>query len=116
MTNIDACTVRLIRRDGYSDMLRSYRILINGKQAGTIGRNSVLEIQAPRGTITVEARVDWCRSEPLTIDAKSCQQIEIEVSNKRGLFGGLSAVTSGYRSYLKLELLSTSEGGANRPA
>jgi hypothetical protein len=56
------CKLRVIRRSGYADYLRSYKIFINGAQVGAIARNSVLDVVAPSGTLTIEAQIDWGRS------------------------------------------------------
>ncbi len=47
--------------------LRRYKIFINGAQAGTIAHDSVLDLEVPGGHH--QARIDWCRSQPLTIEA-----------------------------------------------
>jgi hypothetical protein len=56
--------VRIVRRFQYKDALRSYKIIINGSQVGTIARNSSLEIEVPCGGLRNEARIDWGRSLP----------------------------------------------------
>jgi hypothetical protein len=63
------CMLRIVRRSGYADALRSYKIFINGTAAGSIARNSVLDLEVPSGPLTIEARVDWGRSRPLAIEA-----------------------------------------------
>jgi hypothetical protein len=99
------CTIRIVRRSGYSDALRSYKILINGTAVGSIARNSVLDLAVPSGPLTIEARIDWARSEPLAVEAVPGQKIEIEVANSWGALLGLWGVTFGYRSYLILKQL-----------
>src|SRR5216683_4990062 len=78
-------TLRLIRRSQFRDMLRSYKILVNGTQVGSIARNSVLDIEVPSDPFMLEARVDWGRSQPMTIEATPDRKIEIEVSNNSGM-------------------------------
>src|SRR5215467_6083788 len=102
-----SCTLRIIRHGGYVDMLRSYKILINGTAVGSIARNSVLDLEVPCGPLTIEARVDWGRSAPLAIEVVPGKNIEVEVSNNWGALLGLWAVTFGYRSYLMLKQLQT---------
>jgi len=97
------CTLRIVRHSGYADFLRSYTIFVNGAEAGSIARNSVLDLQVPSGPVTIEARIDWGRSRPLTIDAAPGQRIEVEVYNTWGAFLAIWGVTFGYRSYLTLE-------------
>jgi hypothetical protein len=98
----DICTIRFVRSSTYADSIRSYKILLNGKVAGSIGNGGVLEIAAPAGAITIEAKIDWARSRPLTINAAPHQTIEIEVSNHWGALLSLWAITFGKNSYLLL--------------
>jgi hypothetical protein len=99
------CMVRIVRRSEYADRIRSYKILINGTVAGSIARDSVLDLEVPSGPVTIEARIDWGRSRPLTIEAAPGKRIEIEVSNHWGALLGLWAITFGCRSYLPLKPL-----------
>ena len=101
------CKIRIIRRSGFRFSLRSYNIIINGLEVGSIARNAVLNIEVPSGTLNIEARVDWLRSRPLLIEAAPDQKIEIEVSNRlEGLwFLTLWATTFGSRSSLVLKQL-----------
>ena len=54
-----ACKLRIIRRSEYIDMLRSYRIIVNGTEVGTIARNAALDLEVPSGPLKIEARLDW---------------------------------------------------------
>jgi hypothetical protein len=107
MVTGDTCMLRIVRRSGFADALRSYKVLINGKAVGSIARNSVLDLEVPSGPLTIEARVDWGRSRPLAIEALPGKKFEIEVSNHWGALLSLWAATFGYRSYLILKQLPT---------
>jgi hypothetical protein len=100
--------LRLVRGGGYADSLRRYKIFVNGAQVGTIARDSVLDLEVPCGPLTIEARMDWCRSQPLTIEATPNQRIEIEVSNNWGALLAFWGSTFGYRTYLTLKRLPAS--------
>jgi hypothetical protein len=102
MAEGDMCTIRLVRPSLFVDRIRSYKILLNGKMAGSIGHDSAIEIAAPAGAITLEARIDWARSRPLTINTVPGERIEIEVRNHWGARLGLWAITFGKNSYLLL--------------
>jgi len=97
--------LRIIRRSGYADSLRSYKIIVNGSKVGTIARDSVLDVEVPSGPLRIEARIDWGRSRPLLIDAAPDQRIDIEVANHWGALLALWAVTFGLGSYLILTRL-----------
>src|SRR5579883_2414869 len=75
------CSVRIVRHSGYRDRWRRYRIYANGAEMGTIARDSILDIKVPCGQVTIEARIDWGRSLPLTIEAMPNRNVEIEVFN-----------------------------------
>jgi hypothetical protein len=102
------CILRFVRGSGYADRLRPYKIFINGAQVGTIARDAVLDVEVPSGPLTVEARIDWGRSRPLTIEAAPDQKIEIEVSNHWGTPLALWAITFGFRTYLTLKCIPAS--------
>jgi hypothetical protein len=104
----DACAIRLVRRSSFSDRLRSYRILVDGNEVGSIANNSTLDLQVPEGSRTIEARIDWGRSKPMTIVATPNQTIEIEVSNHWGPLLSLWAISFGSGSYLTLKHLPAS--------
>jgi hypothetical protein len=97
------CSLRITRGSGYADGIRRYRIVVNGQRVGLIGRNSVLDVTHSSGRLQIEARIDWCRSEPLTVDAKPGQNIQVEVSNNWGAALALWGVTFGSRTYLILK-------------
>ena len=102
MADDNTCTIRFVRPSAYADVLRSYQIFIDGKNVGALGRNDALEVKAPAGSLTIEARLDWGRSEPLTITAAPNRKIEIEVTNNWGALLSIWAVTFGKNTYLKL--------------
>ena len=105
MTSGTASALRIIRHSGYADLLRSYEIIVNGTRVGRLPRDSVLNLEVPSGPITIEARLDWGRSRPLTIEAAPGKTIEVEVSNTWGALLALWGATFGFRSYLTLEQL-----------
>ena len=111
MIKDDRCTIRLVRPSRYQDRIRSYRILLNGKDAGKIANDSTLEIRAPSGSTTIEARIDWGRSRPLTINTAPGETVEIEVRNRWGIGMALWASTFGKNTYLLLTPRSMAAAG-----
>jgi hypothetical protein len=105
MSSAGRSRLRVTRGGGYADYLRSYKILVNGHEVGTIGRNSMVEFLVPSGRLIVEAGVDWGRSIPIEIDARPDQTVTIEVANRWGALLGLWAITFGSDSYLQLRQL-----------
>jgi len=105
MTQDNMSQIRIVRGSQFADYLRSYRILINGEMVGAIDAGGVLELEVPAGSLVIEARIDWGRSRPLTIEASPRQKIEIEVSRNWSALLSLWAITFGKDSYLKLTKL-----------
>jgi hypothetical protein len=103
MIEDNMCTLRLVRPSLFADRFRSYKILLNGKKGGRIGNDSTLEIVVPAGSITIEAKIDWARSQPLTINTLPRQTLEIEVRNQwSAARNALWSITFGRSSYLLL--------------
>ena len=106
MHEVVNCKLRVLRPGGgYADRLRAYKIYVDDNLAGTIRRNSVLEVEIPSGDHVVRATIDYGRSAPLKITAASSEIIEIEVSNHWGTILILWAITFGFDSYLSLRRL-----------
>jgi hypothetical protein len=74
--------------------------MLNGEKVGNIARDDILEIAAPAGKATIEASIDWGRSQPLTIDTKPGETVEVEVRNRWGGVLAIWAITFGRNSYL----------------
>jgi len=105
MPATSTCKLKVVRRSQYADYLRAYKIFVNRRQIGTIARDGVLDVEVQSGLLTIDASVDWGRSQPLTIEAAPNQTIEIEVANHWGALLGLWAITFGSRTYLTLKHL-----------
>jgi len=90
------------------DMVRRYRLYIDGKRVGAIKRDATFDMDVAAGEHTLVARLDWVRSNFLTVTIREDEVTEIEVgANARGvqlLFGLLYYATFGYASYLYLRL------------
>jgi hypothetical protein len=48
--------------EGYSDRLRGYAVMLDGRKVGTVRRGRTFEIGIEPGSHEVMLRVDWCSS------------------------------------------------------
>ena len=89
------------------DLLRGYRILIDGEAVGKLRLGGSLTVEHPPGLAKIEARIDWCSAAPLTVLIEAAETTVVEVMNSRGFTGALVAndVLEPDR-YLKLTLVS----------
>ncbi len=102
------CTLRVVRGARYADKFRRYKIFVDGVFAGTIARDSALDLEMPCGERKIQARIDWGRSPPLLIEVAPNKRNEVEILNPWTGWRSLLliwAATFGYRSYLKLRQL-----------
>ncbi|MDP3521359.1 MAG: hypothetical protein Q8S02_12135 [Hydrogenophaga sp.] len=100
-----------VRRDiGYADKLRKYRIFVNDSEIGQLAEGAVLHQDVGEGPHTVEARIDWCSSRPLKLDALTSGHVVVVRSSLRGwrVVLALWYLIFNRQDYLTLELQSHS--------
>ena len=95
-------TIKFIRASKYPDRIRTYKIFVDETPVGTLGAASSFEITTGSGRKTIQARIDWCRSQPLYIEIQPGQRIEIDVTNDWNPMLALVAVTFAAHKYLTL--------------
>jgi hypothetical protein len=77
--------VRIRRTKQPADLLRNYRIYIDGVFVGHLGFGAELTVAVAPGHHTVVARIDWCRSNTVGIEVHEGMDCLLEVgSNLRG--------------------------------
>jgi len=77
--------ITVARPSAFPDMLRAYRILVDGREVGKVGNNSRVTFTVPAGAHTMVARIDFAGSQPLSFEAQAGENLVIEcVSALRG--------------------------------
>jgi hypothetical protein len=61
-------TIKIQRKNEYINLLREYRLLIDGQKIGTIANGQLKEFELPSGQHTIIAKIDWCSSKEITFD------------------------------------------------
>ena len=74
-------TLVISRARDHADMLRRYRIVLNGREVGTIKRGGELRVTVPAGDHEVVARIDWAGSNALTVGVRAGEITELEVGS-----------------------------------
>ena len=74
----------------WQDKLRSYRILIDGKDVGSIGERAQVDVQVGPGKKKVQFKIDWCTSPVIEVNVQA---------------GATETVTCGPNSHPLLALL-----------
>jgi hypothetical protein len=66
-------TIKIIRTKEYSNLLRNYKIFIDGQSVGTIANGESKEINLTVGQHIVSSKIDWCSSPDILVDIKDNQ-------------------------------------------
>jgi len=88
-------TIKIKRSSEYTNKMRSIKILVDGKEIGTIADGETEEFTTSEGQHTIQAKIDWCGSPELLISLNPNDTKILEVSclkYSKQLFGFISAV------------------------
>ncbi len=73
-------TAFVVRRKyiSWQDRLRSYRVLVDGKEVAEVANGSEIRVDTNPGKHVVQMKIDWCRSKELevSIEAGETQVLE----------------------------------------
>jgi hypothetical protein len=87
---------------GYRDLLRRYAVLIDGVQAGKIGRGQTLRFDVSPGVHKLQLKIDWCSSTPLTAEAELGKSVYFACSPGGDASEALAATTVNKSDYIAL--------------
>ena len=60
----DAGAIVLTRvKGGYRDMLRGYKLLVDGAERGVVKRGQQVRVELAPGMHTLQLKIDWCTSQ-----------------------------------------------------
>ena len=65
------------RQEGWRDRARSYKVMIDGRQAGMVGYDQQESFEVTPGSHEVYLKIDWCRSPKLAVDVSSGQRAKV---------------------------------------
>ena len=100
-------TLTVRREKSWADKIRKYRILVDGLEVGQIGGGDMLRQWIENGPHVIEAKIDWCRSQPFLFETQSedhVVHVRSALCGWRVLFS-LFYVVFHRREYLTLELV-----------
>jgi hypothetical protein len=87
---------------GQLDRARKYKVLIDGKKVGTIGKGKRVSFDVPRGSHEVMLKIDWARSEPLRVDLAENEEAELFCEPNANLLTVLYFVSFVRKKYIGL--------------
>lgn len=104
--------IHIYRQPAYADRLRAYTVRLDGKAVGEVLDGTTCTVIAPEGMHVVKLTIDWCESNPVTVEAVpgSPQRLTVS-SNLRGSRRALALwyVAFARKSYLSLKYSEAAE-------
>ena len=61
--------ITIVRENQFSNRLRKIAIYINGEKKATIKNNETIEIETNEHEIELVAKIDWCKTKPIKVNA-----------------------------------------------
>jgi len=98
--------IYIYRKPADADKLRAYTVLVDGQAMCEVRDGETCTVIAPEGKHVVKLTIDWCESNPLTVETVSGSRQRLTVSsNLRGSRRALALwyVAFARKSYLNLE-------------
>lgn len=74
-------TIRIRRTNDYMNLMRDYRLYIDGQKIGAIGNGETKDFEVTGGHHTVIAKIDWCSSPDLSFEINENDSKTILVSS-----------------------------------
>ena len=74
-------TINIKRSSEIFNLMRSYKIFVDGHLVGEISSGEILEVPTTAGQHVVTAKIDWCSSPDCSISIDSDETKELTVSN-----------------------------------
>lgn len=104
-TEFSAAIAITRRQAPNTDRLRRYRVLVDGYPVTALASGETQTVPVRAGTHTVQMRIDWATSEPLTIEVPEGRTAELECRGRNPL-AALYWVTFGRKRYIRLDVVA----------
>jgi cold shock CspA family protein len=83
--------IRITRESGYADVLRAYKVVLDGKVIGTIRDGQQVEFDVAPGRHQLQLKIDWCRSNIVDFEVDG-GTVEFECGSNVGGCNGMMAI------------------------
>jgi hypothetical protein len=82
----------ITRTSQFANRLRAIKIFINGKNAGYIDNGKTIEFPVPAGPVELYAKIDWCKTRPVTLKLEPGHKAKFELGSRPTGFRGFLAL------------------------
>lgn len=94
--------VKIHRGNQFADVVRAYKIYIDGEEKSEIRRDSTEEFFIPEGTHRISLKIDWCGSPEIVFNVRTEEIVEFDCGNNTKLFLAFYYVLLAPNEYLWL--------------
>ncbi|WP_105167841.1 hypothetical protein [Pseudoalteromonas sp. T1lg23B] len=70
--------IEVFRPKQYQDMARDYKLFADGQEVAVIKRGVTQVVSLPDDTKAIQAKIDWCSSEPVKLSELKSKKITIK--------------------------------------
>lgn len=94
-----------MRERAMMDYFRAYKILVNGKQVGTVKNGMDFKLEVTPGNYLIQLQIDWCYSNSVEIEINN-ENVILKCGNNfkgKGVFKGVFNVLGAKGDYLWLK-------------
>ncbi|SDD07346.1 hypothetical protein SAMN05421663_106171 [Terribacillus halophilus] len=97
--------IEVKRQRSWSDQLRNYDVILDGKKLGTVGRKESCSFHVEPGRHTIHLEIDWCRSKKIEFESRENETISFNCGGLKGIrfLFLVWYITFGRSSYLWLK-------------
>ncbi|MFD1552947.1 hypothetical protein [Putridiphycobacter roseus] len=74
-------TIEITRVEQYANKARVIRIYINGVKVGFLRDGETKSFEVPATNHEIYAKIDWCKTRPLKIDAAKNETVQLELGS-----------------------------------
>lgn len=97
--------IQLKRGKAWQDMLREYRVLVDGKHVASIGEKSEVTVPITPGKHVVQLSVDWCTSPKVEVTVEQGQTLPMGCGPNSNALLALLYITLWRKKYIWLRQL-----------
>ncbi len=90
------------KRRARRDILRSYRVMLDGGQVARVRQGGTVEVPVAAGRHEIHLKIDWCRSPSVEFDARAGEVIKLFTEPGVSGSGGLYDVTNNSGTWISL--------------
>ena len=95
-------TLRICRNRAWQDKLRAYKIVIDGKEVGSVSEGMEATFALEPGDHTVQLKIDWCNSPVVNISLAPGQEALLQCGANCKPFLALLNITLWRNKYIFL--------------